>query len=73
MYYKRSTGAILVRKSVDSPNWIKWTHHSEGKSHCDECLKLDGCFFSLATPPILSLYIRSSGIRSRPNKRIREL
>ena len=46
MYYKRSTGAILVRKALDTPSWVKWTHHSEGKSHCDECLKLDGCFFT---------------------------
>ena len=46
MYYKRSTGTILVQKSKDIPSWVKWTHHSEGKSHCDECLKLDGCFFT---------------------------
>ena len=46
MYYKRSTGKILVQKTADSPSWVKWTHHSEGKSHCDECLKLDGCFFT---------------------------
>ena len=38
MYYKRSTGKILVQKTADSPSWVKWTHHSEGKSHCDECL-----------------------------------
>lgn len=46
MYYKRSTGAILVRKSSAVPDWVKWVHHSEGKTHCSECLMLDGCWFS---------------------------
>ena len=45
MYYKRRTGAILVRKSTNVPSWVKWVHHSEGKTHCPECLKLDGCWF----------------------------
>ncbi len=45
MYYKRSTGAILVRKSTEIPDWVQWTHHSEGKNHCEECLMLDGCWF----------------------------
>ena len=45
MYYKRCTGKILVRKSDDSPGWVRWTHHAEGKTHCEECLKLDGCWF----------------------------
>lgn len=45
MYYKRCTGEILVRKSADSPGWVRWTHHAEGKTHCEECLMLDGCWF----------------------------
>ncbi len=45
MYYKRSTGAILFRKSAEMPQWARWTHHSEGNSHCPECQKLDGCWF----------------------------
>lgn len=52
MYYKCSTGAILVQKSTDFPDWVQWTHHSEGKTHCEECLMLDGCFFTEdAHPP----------------------
>ena len=51
MYYKRSTGIILVRKSIDTPSWAKWVHHSEGKTHCPECLKLDGCFFTEVEHP----------------------
>lgn len=31
MYYKRSTGTILVRKSTDVLDLVQWTHHSEGK------------------------------------------
>lgn len=45
MYYKRSIGAILVRKSADAPDWVQWTHHSKGKTHCEECMRLDGCWF----------------------------
>lgn len=45
MYYKRCTGEILVRKTDDSPGWVRWTHHAEGKTHCEECLMLDGCWF----------------------------
>lgn len=45
MYYKRSTGAVIVRKSSEIPDWVKWVHHAEGKTHCPVCLKLDGCWF----------------------------
>ena len=51
MYYKRCTGLILIRKSANLPHWVKWVHHSEGKTHCPECLKLDGCFFTEAEHP----------------------
>lgn len=51
MYYKHSTGTILVRKSTDFPDWVQWTHHSEGKPHCEECLMLDGCFFTIDNHP----------------------
>ena len=43
-YHKRWPAFLVVQKSA-APSWIQWTHHSEGKTHCDECLKLDGCWF----------------------------
>lgn len=52
MYYKRSTGAVLVRKSADIPDWVKWVHRSLSENHCDECLKLDGCLFSKDNHPL---------------------
>ena len=52
MYYKRSIGAIRVRKSEVLPNWVKWVHHSEGKTHCPECLKLDRCWFLKSKAPM---------------------
>lgn len=51
MYYKRSKGLLLARKSVDEPEWVRWTHHSEGKTHCEECLMLDGCWFQKEKAP----------------------
>ncbi len=51
MYYKRCLGHILVKSDSPSPSWIQWTHHSEGKTHCEECLKLDGCWFLEGNAP----------------------
>ena len=45
MYYKRCIGRIIVQKAENGPRWIQWTHNLEGKTHCRECLKLDGCWF----------------------------
>lgn len=44
MYHKQWTTMLLIRKS-DVPDWVKWVHQSQGKTHCEECLKLDGCWF----------------------------
>lgn len=52
MYYKRSTGAVLVRKSIDNTSWVKWVHHSQGPNCCQECLKLDGCLFMESKAPM---------------------
>ncbi len=51
MYYKRCTGLILSRKSPDDPEWVQWTHHNEGKTHCEECKRLDGCWFQKYNSP----------------------
>ncbi len=45
MYYKRCSGCLLVKSIPESLSWVQWTHHAEGKTHCEECLKLDGCWF----------------------------
>lgn len=49
MYYKQCFGTI--QKGAGLPSWVKWTHHSEGKTHCEECLKLDGCWFQKEKVP----------------------
>ena len=49
MYYKRYFGTI--QKSAGLPSRVKWTHHSEGKTHCEECLMLDGCWFQEENAP----------------------
>lgn len=51
MYYKRCSGTILLRKSADDPEWVQWVHHNDGVSHCQECLKLDGCWFQKDNVP----------------------
>ena len=30
---------------------LLYTSHSEGKTHCEECLMLDGCFFMASNHP----------------------
>ena len=54
MYYKQSTGAVIVRKSITNRSWVKWVHHSQGPNCCKECLKLDGCLFLKSRAPICS-------------------
>ena len=49
MYYKQCLG--IIQKDAESPGWVKWTHHSEGKNHCEECLRLDGCWFQQEKAP----------------------
>ncbi len=51
MYYKRCSGCLLVKSIPVSPSWVQWTHHAEGKTHCEECLKLDGCWFLKGNAP----------------------
>ena len=49
MYYKQCFGTI--EKGAGPPGWVKWTHHSEGKTHCETCLMLDGCWFMEGKAP----------------------
>lgn len=51
IYYKRYTGKLLPQKTAAQPSWVQWTHHSEGKTHCEECLMLDGCWFLEGNAP----------------------
>ena len=50
MYMKQWTGMLYPRKS-NEPRWVRWVHHSEGSSHCQECLALDGCLFLESKAP----------------------
>ena len=51
MYYKQGAGTVLAQKSADSPGWVQWAHHPQGKTHCAECLMLGGCFFTEEAHP----------------------
>lgn len=50
MYFKQWSPIPYYRKSLE-PCWLQWVHHSEGKTHCQECLMLDGCFFQQGKAP----------------------
>ena len=50
--YNKQWIALLVIEKSAAPSWVKWTHHLEGKTHCDECLKLDGCWFLESKSPV---------------------
>lgn len=52
MYYKRSIGTVIVRKSIDNTSWVKWVHHSQGANCCQECLRLDGYLFLESKAPM---------------------
>lgn len=51
IYYKQCSGTLLPQKAAELQNWVQWTHHAEGKTHCEECLKLDGCWFQKEKAP----------------------
>jgi len=50
MYFKQWSSIPYYRKST-GPCWLQWIHHFEGKTHCQECLMLDGCFFQQGKAP----------------------
>ena len=37
--------AIRGENPPSAPNWISWIHRNLTDKHCEECLKLDGCWF----------------------------
>lgn len=49
-YHERWPAFLFVQKSA-APDRIQWTHHPEGKTHCDACLKLDDCWFLESKSP----------------------
>lgn len=43
--------AIWGEKPPKQPVWIKWVHRILSDNHCDECLKLDSCWFEKTKSP----------------------
>ena len=52
MYIKQWISKQILQKLSALPIWVRWTHHNEGSSHCEECLSLDGCWFLGNNVPI---------------------
>jgi len=42
--------------------WVEWEHISQGKTHCEDCLALDGCWFSKTAKPKASLHLYCHGV-----------
>ena len=43
-------------EASSSSKWVEWEHISQGKTHCEDCLVLDGCWFSKAEKPKAPLH-----------------
>ncbi len=43
--------AVWGEKPPETPKWVKWLHRNLSDSHCDECLKLDECWFEKGKRP----------------------
>ena len=43
--------AIWGEKPPDPPKWNKWLHKNLSNNHCEECLKLDECWFESNKTP----------------------
>ena len=46
------TAGLRGEKAPDEPRWKKWLHRNLSTSHCEECLKLDGCWFLKEKTPM---------------------
>ena len=53
MYFKRWVTKQILQKLSSLPLWVCWTHHNEGNTHCEDCLRLDGCWFEGDNTPII--------------------
>ena len=43
--------AVWGEQLPQMPKWNKWLHRNLSDSHCEECLKLDGCWFTKDKTP----------------------
>lgn len=43
--------AVWDQKPPEAPRWNKWIHRNLSDNHCEECLKLDECWFSKEKTP----------------------
>jgi len=43
--------AVWGESPPQMPKWNKWLHRSLSDNHCEECLKLDGCWFTKNETP----------------------
>lgn len=37
--------AFRTEANLNTINWVRWVHHTQGKTHCPTCLKLHKCWF----------------------------
>lgn len=44
--------AVWDQKPPKPPKWNKWVHRNLSENHCEECLKLDKCWFSTEKKPM---------------------
>ncbi len=45
------TAAVRGERLPQAPKWNKWVHRILSENHCDECLKLDECWFHADNTP----------------------
>ncbi len=43
--------AVWGEKPPNTPRWTKWLHRNLSNKHCEECLKLDKCWFEKGKIP----------------------
>ena len=39
------------RTGDPTSKWVEWEHISQGRTHCEDCLVLDGCWFQKSNKP----------------------
>lgn len=41
----------IEKDEISTSNWVEWMHISQGKTHCEDCLVLDQCWFEKSNKP----------------------
>ena len=55
---KSFLSAFRTEANLNAVNWVRWIHHTQGRTHCPTCLKLHECWFHKDKSPTAPKHLR---------------